>query len=144
MKRLFKKLSKKTISHQPFDYAQGRTEPAEVQKTRLSASSLNNSGSEFPDVTEQTSLISEVLGRAPSGSFRSIISALTSTFIGDGLSTSIISPTDSSATLLSAYQSSTESANLSSGKVQKRGSFLRSLFVRDRVDPPASDKLTIW
>ncbi len=38
---------------------------------------------------------------------------LASTFIGDGLSTSIISPTDSSATLLSAYHSTCESANLS-------------------------------
>jgi len=83
------------------------------QKTASSAVFGNNSGSEFPDVTEQTSLISEDLGRAPSDSFRSIISAPASTFIGNGLSTSIISPTDSSATPSSDDHSTNESANLS-------------------------------
>lgn len=81
------------------------------QKTRLSAGFRDNSGSEFPDVTEQAFFISEALGRVPSDPSRGMISTLASTFAGDGLSTHILSPTDSSATLLSADYSSTKNCN---------------------------------
>ena len=104
------------------------------QKTAL-ADGFNNSGSEFPDVTEQAFFISEALGRVPSDPSRGMISTLASTFVGDGLSTHILSPTDSSATPLSADYFITQILN-------KKAFITEGLFIRllsDRVgfyDPP--------